>query len=319
MADIGKFKLIKNAENIASKKPVTADIFLTNYCNNKCVYCNYRRWGESAEGAYSMSFDEFVRYAIILLKMGVKGFILTGGGEPTVCRDFDKITAWLEAHNLAYGINTNFNELKLISPRYLKVSVDAHSREKYREIRGVDAFEKVKDNITRYASWKMNNGVNTSLGVQAVVTDIDEVKLFYDAMKGLSVDYIVMRPIESTNAEFYSHAESEKNRKAIISRLEAIAKKDPRLVINYKWYETESRFEKCYANWSQIALDERGNVIYCCHKPYEIVGHITDPDILDKKKGFATNIALCDVPCRLTGPNQIIELMSEGTAEVMFI
>ena len=54
------------------QRPITADIFLTNYCNNKCPYCVYRRW-ELDEGAYAMTGRDFVRYATRLIELGVMG------------------------------------------------------------------------------------------------------------------------------------------------------------------------------------------------------------------------------------------------------
>ena len=116
MENIAGDKMFAHVERaLNDRRPITADIFLTNYCNNKCPYCTYRRW-ELEAGAYSMRYEEFVRYAKRLLELGVRGFILTGGGEPTLCRDFKKITDWLEAHSIHYGINTNFNEVQYIKP-----------------------------------------------------------------------------------------------------------------------------------------------------------------------------------------------------------
>lgn len=38
-------KMLSHIDRIAGeKKPITADIFLTNYCNNRCPYCTYGRW-----------------------------------------------------------------------------------------------------------------------------------------------------------------------------------------------------------------------------------------------------------------------------------
>lgn len=66
------------------------------------------------------------------------------------------------------------------------------------------------------------------------------------------------------------------------------------------------------AEWAQIALNEKGEVMYCCHKPYQIVGHILDPDILEKKNRATTDMSGCDIPCRMTGPNAAVrELMTE--------
>ena len=81
MENIACDKMFAHVERaLNDRRPITADIFLTNYCNNKCPYCTYRRW-ELETGAYSMRYEEFVEYAERLLELGVEGFILTGGGE----------------------------------------------------------------------------------------------------------------------------------------------------------------------------------------------------------------------------------------------
>ena len=82
-----------------------------------------------------MNYDDFVKYVQILLNLGVKGIILTGGGEPTLNPDFDKIAAYLEENKIPYGINTNFNVLKKIAPKYLKISLDASNADEYAEVR----------------------------------------------------------------------------------------------------------------------------------------------------------------------------------------
>jgi hypothetical protein len=73
------------------------------------------------------------------------------------------------------------------------------------------------------------------------------------------------------------------------------------------------------ANSTQIAINERGEVMYCCHKPYEIVGHVMDENILEKKQEYFTNIAKCDVPCRLTAPNEMMLKMADVPNDWMFI
>ena len=77
MENIAGDKMFDHVERaLNDRRPITADIFLTNYCNNKCPYCTYRRW-ELETGAYSMRYEEFVEYAERLLELGVEGFILT--------------------------------------------------------------------------------------------------------------------------------------------------------------------------------------------------------------------------------------------------
>ena len=314
---ISNNKIIYNIENILSRKPITADIFLNSACNNKCPYCTYARYKQRSSSY--MTFEDFTRNITILLANGVKGVILTGGGEPTISPDFDKITKWLETYSIPYGINTNFNVFKAIKPNYLKISLDGYDRESYQKSRGVDKYDTVISNIKEYLIYKHSSKLNTAVGIQTVATNIEDVVRFYEAHKGLDVDYFNIRPMESTCGEYYQDAHARNERIAILSYLQDIHEKDSRVCINYKWHEVKTQFDKCYANFSQIAINENSEVMYCCHKPYEIIGKLTDSDIWEKREKYQTNMQMCDVPCRLTAPNNFIQSIQEAPNDAAFI
>ena len=301
-------------------KPITADIFLDNYCNNKCPYCTFRRW-ELEPGARSVSFNDFVIYASRLKELGCIGFILTGGGEPTVAKDFDKITDWLQQNNFHYGINTNFNVLKKIKPDYLKVSLDGWDEESYQSKRGVRAYHQVRSNIEEYAEWKATHSPNTSLGIQVLAQTATEARKFYEANRDLPVDYISIRPMESTNGTYYKNLpnDPEYDPEVIVKEIKRIASLDKRVVMNYKWEMLDRQEDCCTAEWAQIAINEIGEVMYCCHKPYQIVGHILDEDIMEKKARAGTNMRMCDIPCRMTAPNMEVRKMLSPKQDVGFI
>ena len=313
---IDSLKLIRHLDRFKTHEPITADVFITNYCNNKCPYCTYRRW-ELEPGARYMHFEDFVKYTQRLLWFGVKGIILTGGGEPTLNPDFNKITEYLEKNEIDYGINTNFCEYRYFRPNYLKVSLDGYDRESYIKKRGVDRYDDVIANIKKYAENKDKS--KTNLGVQMVVTDINDIEPFYNSVKDIDLDYIVFRPVESTNRCYYSDTDLKTFVPIFIKYLNSFKRKDDRIVVNSKWGQLDQRFKTCVANWAQIALDECGNVIYCCHKPYEIVGHIMDDDIMEKREAFKTNMCTCDVPCRLTASNMLVEYAEQRTKDDCFI
>lgn len=316
MDNFFRYKLLKYPERIAGdKKPITADVFLDNYCNNKCKYCTYRRWFDEMPEPYAMKFDDFKMYVSRMRDLGVVGFILTGGGEPTLNPDFCKITNWLEENGLHYGINTNFNNIVFCKPDYLKVSLDGYSEQNYEEQRGVRAYKQTLKNISEYAMWKKIHSPKTSLGVQWVACNPEDVLKFYNANKMLDVDYISIRPVESTNGSFYNDSSVD----SIVSVIQELAEKDSRVVKSPKWSAVDMKFDKCYAQWGQIAVDERGNVMYCCHKPYEIVGNIMDDDILEKKEKAITNMSMCDVPCRMTFSNHVYEMAVKPVKDEMFI
>lgn len=291
-------------------KPITADIFLNNYCNNKCEYCTYERWGLK-DKPRELDYNTFRSVIRRLQELGVEGFILSGGGEPTCSKDFDRITEWLEDEKITYGINTNFNILKYIAPKYLKVSLDGYDEESYKRIRGVDRYEKVRDNIRTYVRWKNANGIKTSVGIQAVALSVDDVRMFYRANCDLPVDYISIRPVESTKGIYYR--DHENDAQEIIEAIKKIRETDSRVIVNFKWTMLRQEFSQCVAEWAQIAVNEKAEIMYCCHKPYEIVGSVFDPDILRKKAEYKTDMSMCDIPCRMTAPNMEIESMKKNS------
>lgn len=279
-----------------TQKPITADIFLTDFCNNKCKYCRYTH---SAKEGGSISLENFKKYIERLMTLGVKGFILTGGGEPTVNPDFDKICEWLESNNIPYGINTNINILKKIKPNFLKVSLDTGDKATYKEIRGVDALEKVLKNLEQYIEWIQQTGAKTKIGVQCVTTSVEQVESFYNAVRNLKVNYIQFRPVETRQRNIdYTD---------ILAKVEEIEKADSRVSISYKYELVDYKPSKCFANWSVVTVNTRGEVLYCCHRPDEIIGRVEDSDILEKLKDYKPNMAECESPCRLSGANKYLD------------
>lgn len=299
-------KILSHLERVMNdNRPITADVFLTNYCNNKCKYCVYDRW-DIDKTPYSMKYEDFVKYAERLRSLGVLGIILTGGGEPTICNDFMQITKWMEANGYHYGINTNFNKLVYIKPDYLKISLDGYDEDSYEKNRGVRKYGEVISNIEEYAKWRKTESPNTQLGVQWVAMTPEDVWEFYEANNHLDVDYFSIRPIESTAGSYYCTEEMKQNVSEIISEIDKIKKEDNRVMLNFKWNLLSQQEENCTAQWAQIAINEHGKVMYCCHKPYEIVGDIMDDNILELKEKAITNMNMCDIPCRMTAPNKFV-------------
>lgn len=290
---------------IDDQRPITAELFLTNFCNHRCDYCRFHH------GKGYITFEDFQRYAERLLELGVKGFILTGGGEPILNPDFDKITEWLEKWGLEYGINTNFSTFKKIKPTYLKVSIDAVSPEQYQEFRGVlpKKFDEVRENIRKYREWQKSEGHNTTLGIQSLVREKGHARKFYEAHKDLDVDYMVFRPFEGVQPSY-----SPELFKDIYQEIKELCEKDEKVLMNYKWNMMTKQFKSCLADWTVMTVNWNGAVQYCCHKPQEVVGHIMMPDILERKRKFKTDMKTCETPCRLSGSNSFLESV-QGAGE----
>lgn len=278
-----------------NRKPITADVFLTDYCNEKCVYCRYNN-----DTGHYMSFDDFVLYANRLLDLGVMGIILTGGGEPTINKDFDKIVKWLESNDVPYGINTNFKQYKEFNPNYLKVSIDTGDSDEYKKMRGVDALEKVISNVNRFCEYKKKNELSTTIGVQCIATTEHNIVSFYNKVKDMSVDYIYFRPMELIKGDAH-------DKSTLVSWLNKNGINDDRINISYKFDLMDYKPKKCFANFCNICINSKGYVLYCCHLHTNIVGHIMDDDILLKKANFVNDMSKCEHPCRLSDANYYME------------
>lgn len=233
-------------------------------------------------------------------------------------KSVDTAAEHLETNNIPYGINTNFNVFKAIKPNYLKISLDGYNRESYLKARGVDKYDTVIRNIKEYLLYKHGTKAKTSVGLQTVVTSAEDVVKFYEAHKGLDVDYYSLRPVESTQGKYYKE-KSEQEVNEVKQTLAELSALDKRICVNYKWNYLDRKFEKCHAAAFQICVNHKGGVSFCCHKPYEIVGHITDRDILQKKAAYKTDMNMCDIPCRLTGPCQCIYELEQDIVNPEFI
>lgn len=285
-------------------RPITADVFLTDFCNAKCGYCRYNH----ETGKY-IKFDDFKKYVNRLMSIGVRGVILTGGGEPTINPDFEQITTWLEANHIPFGINTNLIKKIECNPVFLKVSVDAGNRDRYKATRGVDKLDDVLNNLQKFITFKSKNAYKTRIGVQCVAINKDDVLSFYESVMPLNVDYIYIRPLEQVGG----HNISEIDVKQWLKDID-----DQRLTISFKFGLRDYHPMSCLANWSIITVNCDGNVPYCCHFPNNIVGNIMDEDILSKKASYCVDMRKCETPCRLSGANYYLE-MTELENDVMFV
>lgn len=207
---------------------------------------------------------------------------------------------------MPYGINTNFNRYCEIRPAYLKVSLDGWDRESYIEARGVDRYEETVDNVRRYMAEKGRLGWSTKVGLQCVARDSESVERFCEACRDIPCDYISIRPVESTLGRHYSGAQ-DNNVDSIIETAVKMRHEDQRIIVNPKFFQLDTIPSACSANWLQIAVDEVGQVVYCCHKPYEVVGSVFDDGILERLAAWETDMSMCDVPCRLTSSNKLVE------------
>lgn len=125
-------------------------------CNLKCIYCTFTH-GEKSP------FPEYDVYPVIK-QLADGGFIRKGGhitiagGEPTIYRSFSqlmKLFIDLELSSiriLTNGIKYSEEIAEGLSRgcTNIMISVDSGSRDMYKWVKGIDLFDKVWENISKY-------------------------------------------------------------------------------------------------------------------------------------------------------------------------
>jgi MoaA/NifB/PqqE/SkfB family radical SAM enzyme len=293
------------------KRPITVDLFITEYCMAACDYCIY------ADGNRKMDFGMFCEVIDKLGEIGVKSVIISGGGEPLVHPNIADMFDYIEG-KFSVGLNTNlisYNprlyEAIARTAKWVKIGCDGWDRESYKRVKKIDAFDKVWKNVERLRN--LNSEITITL--QSVIYEKSGIEHNYNTwIKNLNLDYLSFRPIEMVGSERYYSDFSD-----YLEILNKLKSKSEKVIINYKWRETGYKPAECFANWTNLNIRVDGLVSYCCHKPDETVGHILDVDILERKSTHKTQMDDCPTPCRLSGNNRYLESFENNDAHWDFV
>jgi Fe-coproporphyrin III synthase len=132
----------------------------TARCNSRCVSCDWWR----ADGARDLSLGEIAALAADLPRFGTRVVVLTGG-EPLVRPDVMAVADLFRARGIALQLLTSGLALGRyaddIAARFqtVTVSLDGHTPELYRQIRGVDGLGAVVDGVRKLRARAPHVGV----------------------------------------------------------------------------------------------------------------------------------------------------------------
>jgi MoaA/NifB/PqqE/SkfB family radical SAM enzyme len=147
-----------------------------------------------------MDTDLALRIIDQLADAGVRSVTWTGGGEPTLHPDFNRIVEY-GADRLASGIYTHGGHLDPERAALLKakfswvyVSLDAANANDYARDKGVQVgrFQKAKDGIERLA--QAEGPATVGVGFLVTETNWQNARKAAELVKGLGADYIQFRP-----------------------------------------------------------------------------------------------------------------------------
>lgn len=191
--------------------PVNVEIDLSNRCSLGCEWCHFAythtrgplkgkrpKPAGALPGGDLMDTDLAIRIIDELADAGVQSITWTGGGEPTLHPDFDRIALYA-GDRIKQGIYTHGGhidgwraELLKQNMEFVYVSLDAANRDDYLRDKGVDRFHTVTANIARLA--KVPGDATIGVGYLVTRDNWRRADIAAGLAKAYGSDYIQFRP-----------------------------------------------------------------------------------------------------------------------------
>ena len=189
--------------------PITIEIDPSNACNENCIWCC---WDEYRNDKTIMSWELMEKIVRNLARVGVKGLIWTGGGEPLVNNNFVKGVELAESLGLENGLFTNGI---LMTPdiipaivkcfTWIRISLGAATPETFEKCHGAgaDNFNKIINNVKEFVRVRKELKSDVTIGLSMMVHPENYHELYDEARlsKELGVDYFQGKPLNQMGSE----------------------------------------------------------------------------------------------------------------------
>ena len=198
--------------------PITVELDATNACNHACSFCCWSVLHETKRD--TMSADLLARIIDNFARVGVKGVIWTGGGEPLANKN---TPAAIERAHAAGLRNAVFTNGALLTPEiartlvrrceWVRFSLAAGTREEYHRIQGVDDFEKVKQNIRMMVEIAREEATPVRLGAMMLLhkSSLHTFLPFVEMCRDLGLSFAEGKPHNNYDHEERSMYIQERN------------------------------------------------------------------------------------------------------------
>jgi MoaA/NifB/PqqE/SkfB family radical SAM enzyme len=298
-------------------------------CNSRCGSCDYWR----SDGAADLRLDEVAALCEDLPALRTKLVVFTGG-EPLVREDVFELADLFRAKGASLHLLTSGLALerhaRAVADRFaaVTISLDGHTRELYREVRGVDGLDAVERGVRRLKSLRPDVPVRARATLhrknfralsplidKAASMGLDQIS-FLTADVGTSTfgrSALSVAPrahellLDATEVEEFEHVID----KALVSHASAfrdgrVAERGERLrklARYYRAHHGRTPFPRveCNAPWASAVVEPDGTVRPCFFQP--AVGNvrekplkvILDDEMVRFRRGLDVD---CDATCQ---------------------
>jgi len=283
---------------IAGELPRQVYIETTNRCNSRCQTCI--RTFRQLEPLRDLALDEFA--AIVGQFPALDRVALHGIGEPLLVSALPAMVRHLKDHHPSATVLLNTNAILLDEERgralvaagldEARISLDAASAATYARIRGIDAYDRVVDNVRRYAERLGDAGEpRLSFWFTTMRENLPELPDLVDlaAQVGVREVYVqrlvlIEQGLAQAEQSLYRRlgqqeetylAEAARRAEAHGVRIRASGQVSPQESLGGNT-ETgrpisqsgDTLWSACYRMWVSTYITCNGNVLPCCISPF---------------------------------------------------
>ncbi len=209
-------------------------------CNAACIYCS------DAQSGGIVNYDVFP----VIKDLIDKGYYEPGGeatlqgGEPTLMQNFDELVYLLTENGTNIRVHTSGIKFSPSVENALKqnkaavvISLDCGSKDTYRKIKQIDAFETVCENISKYVSASKSKSHNVLLKyiiIPGVNDNLKEIDNFFDLIKKLNITDIAL-DIEVQYAREYNNKDVSPHIFLLVDYFNKLVKKNNINILIYSF------------------------------------------------------------------------------------
>ena len=331
--------------------PINVEIDLTNRCSLGCEWCHFAYthsrgplaktkidWTEDVGD--QMDWDLIEKMLEQLASFGVKSVTWTGGGEPTLHKDFYSAILKAKDVGLKQGVYTHGAHIVQKNLAYAMVSymdwvyisLDENNKEDHFQMKGVQGmFNSSIASIAELISKKQELKSDCKIGIGFLVREgnhhpsslLESVQLAED----LGVDYCQFRPVILFDEDnpgtmqgiaAWAKADATSALRMLQDRVESghfkidVQLDLDRFDMTYHWNQQPRGYEVCWWSDVQTVITPNGKVWTCVNKrgfPGEALGDLHEDSFADIWNRHSTCLvdSTCRAMCRGHLPNLQIE------------
>lgn len=306
--------------------PVNVEVDLSNRCSLGCEWCHFAYThtrgplkGTRAKPAGAVAGGDLMDVVLAermvdqLAAAGVRSVTWTGGGEPTLHPDFDRVIVYADG-KLEQGLYTHGGHIdgwraELLKRRltFAYVSLDAADAESYRRDKGVDRFGAACQGVRRLAA--APGSATVGVGFLVTSRNYRDVGAMAELGATLGADYVQFRPaVRYDQAHPDAAGEDTSWMDAAIDRVAAAAELHPSVEADLSRFEmyrdwAGHGYQTCWWSTLQTAVTPNGKVWACVNKrehPAAEIGDLSVESFADVwKRHTASRVGPdCRVMCR---------------------